>query len=247
MSSRRRAVGAVFTFFAFLLAMAQPAAAIQGGTVSKHGPWAVRVYTDGEPSCTGTVVAPEWVITAGHCVRYDNWDVTFRVGSLDQRHGTVVHRVKNATVFAPTADVALVRVPRLKAEPIRLGGAGSVKTGRTVRSYGWGATCAPPKSEASCQSNVLKQAQVKIVASSDKRCDLLAGTGDFCVQRGSGLPAGGDSGGPATAFDKAGHEVLVGVLAASDRTAVAAFGDVTRLRAWIDGVIHAGSRGAGGS
>jgi secreted trypsin-like serine protease len=240
MSSRRRLGGAVFALILLFLATAQPASAIQGGTVSKHGPWAVRVYTDGEPSCTGTVVAPEWVITAGHCVRYDNWDVTFRVGSLDQRHGTVVHRVENATVFAPAADVALVRVPRLKVQPIELGTGDSVKVGRGVRSYGWGATCAPPKSEASCQSNVLKQAQVSIVPHSDARCDLLVGTGDFCAQRGTGLPAGGDSGGPATAFDKAGHEVLVGVLSASDRTDVASFGNVPRLRLWIKWVLRTG-------
>ncbi|MGW5690896.1 S1 family peptidase [Streptomyces asiaticus] len=237
MSSKLRPAGVVFAFIAFFLAMTEPASAIQGGTVSTHGPWAVRVYTDGEPSCTGTVIAPEWVITAGHCVRYDNWHVTFHVGSLDQRHGTVVSRIKNATVFAPEADVALVRVPRLKVDPIKLGSGESVEVGRSLRSYGWGATCAPPKNEASCQSNVLKQAQVKIVVSSDKRCDLLAGAGDFCVQRGSGLPAGGDSGGPATASDKAGREVLVGVLSASDRTSVASFGDVTRLRSWINRVI----------
>jgi secreted trypsin-like serine protease len=241
MSNKLRLLGAVFAFMAFFLAMGEPASAIQGGTVSKHGPWAVRVYTDGEPSCTGTVIAPEWVITAGHCVRYDNWDVTFRVGSLDQRHGTVVRRVENATVFAPRADVALVRVPRLNVEPIKLGSNASVKVGRSVRAYGWGATCAPPKNEASCQSNVLKQAQLKIVAHSDRRCDLLAGTEDFCVQRGSGLPAGGDSGGPATAFDEAGHEVLVGVLSASDRTDAASFGDVTRLRLWIKSVLRTGN------
>ncbi|MFG3015841.1 S1 family peptidase [Streptomyces cinerochromogenes] len=245
MLSKLRVCGAVFSLFAVSLTMAEPASAIQGGTVSKHGPWAVRVYTDGEPSCTGTVIDPRWVITAGHCVRYDNWDVTFRVGSLDQRRGKVVHRVPNATFFAPGADVALVRVPRVNVEPIKLGRGDRVKVGRGVRSYGWGATCAPPKNEASCQSNVLKQAQVKIVPHSDPRCDLLAGDGDFCVQRGSGLPAGGDSGGPATAFDQAGHEVLVGVLSASDRTDVASFGDVTSLRVWITGVIRAwGHKGA---
>ncbi|MEW2515847.1 trypsin-like serine protease [Streptomyces sp. NPDC046870] len=233
-------IGAIGACIAFSLTTAGPASAIQGGTVSKHGPWAVRVYTDGEPSCTGTVVAPEWVITAGHCVRYDNWDVTFRVGSLDQRHGKVVRRVENGTVFAPGADVALVRVPRLDVEPLAVGTGDSVKVGRGVRSYGWGATCAPPRDETSCQSNVLKQAQVTIVRHTDPRCDLLVGTGDFCVQRGTGLPAGGDSGGPATAFDKAGREVLVGVLSASDRTEVASFGDVTRLRSWIKWVVRTG-------
>lgn len=240
MSSKARVYGAVCAFIALFLAMTPPASAIQGGTVSKHGPWAVRVYTDGEPSCTGAVVAPEWVITAGHCVRYDNWDVTFRVGSLDQRHGKVVHRVENGTVFAPGADVALVRVPRLTVEPIEPGTAADVKVGRGVRSYGWGATCAPPRDETSCQSDVLRQARVRIVSHADRRCDLLVGTGDFCAQRGTGLPAGGDSGGPATAFDRAGHEVLVGVLSASDRREVASFGDATRLRLWIKWVIRTG-------
>lgn len=241
MASKTRAYGAPCAFIAcFLATTAEPASAVQGGTVSRHGPWAVRVYTDGEPSCTGTVVAPEWVITAGHCVRYDNWDVTFRVGSLDQRYGKVVRRVENGTVFAPGADVALVRVPRLDVRPVAVGTSGSVKVGRSVRSYGWGATCAPPRSEGSCLSNVLKQAQVTIMKHTDPRCDLLVGTGDFCARRGTGLPAGGDSGGPATALDEAGREVLVGVLSASDRTEVVSFGDVTRLRSWIKWVVRTG-------
>jgi secreted trypsin-like serine protease len=224
---------ALLTFLVSGLAVPQPAWAIQGGSVSTHGPWAVRVYADGDPSCTGTVVAPQWIITASHCVRYDNWHITFRVGSLDQRHGTVVHRIENATVFTAKADVALVKVPRLKAEPIKLGRSGDVKVGRTVRAYGWGATCSPPKSEASCQSDVLKQATMKVVAHSDQRCELMVGVDDFCAQRGDGLPAGGDSGGPATARNRAGQEVLVGVLSGSDRESVASFADVTRLRSWI--------------
>ncbi|MFI1338268.1 S1 family peptidase [Streptomyces sp. NPDC020845] len=228
-----RGVGAILTTLLAVLALPESAWAIQGGSVSKHGPWAVRVYADGDPSCTGTVVDPEWVLTAGHCVRYDNWRITLRVGSLDQRHGTVVRRIENATVFTPKADVALVKVPRLKVKPIELGRSGDVKVGRSVRAYGWGATCAPPKPESSCQSNVLKQAQLKVTAHSDRRCELMVGADDFCAARGNGLPAGGDSGGPATVRNQAGHEVLVGVLSGSDRETVASFADITRLRPWI--------------
>ncbi|WP_369222614.1 trypsin-like serine protease [Streptomyces sp. R39] len=233
MRVRKRRLGVILTLLVLALATPSSAWAIQGGSVSKHGPWAVRVYTDGEPSCTGTVVAPEWVITAAHCVRYDNWHITFRVGSLDQRRGTVVKRIKNATVFTPRADVALVKVPRLRVQPIELGRSGDVTVGHRVRAYGWGATCAPPKSESSCQSNLLKQADLKVVAHADRRCELMVGVDDFCSQRGDGLPAGGDSGGPATVKNRAGHEVLVGVLSGSDRTSVASFADVTRLRSWI--------------
>ncbi|MET8561031.1 trypsin-like serine protease [Streptomyces flaveolus] len=191
------------------------------------------VRSDGTSSrkelfCSHSARAPEWVITAGHRVRYDNWDVTFRVGGLDRRHGKVVRRVENGTVFAPGADVALVRVPRLDVGPIGVGTSGSVKVGRSVRSYGWG----PPA----------RRRRTRPRAS--RTYDLLVGTGDFCAQRGTGLPAGGDPGGPATAFDKAGREVFVGVLSASGRTDVASFGDATRLRLWIRRVIRSGSHQA---
>ncbi|MEZ0491010.1 trypsin-like serine protease [Kineococcus sp. TBRC 1896] len=218
---------------------AGPAQAVVGGSTASTGTWSVRVYEDDEPICTGVLVDRRWVLTAGHCVRFDNSDITFRVGNLDQREGEVVPRLPGRTFFAANADVALVQIPEVTTRPIRLPAVGSrqdrdlpVRTRLSV--FGWGATCEPD--EATCQSDRLRTASVRIIAGTETRCDYLAGTEDYCVSRGTGLPVGGDSGGPATIDGPCGP-LLAGILAASDRTDTAAYANVHRLRPWITATI----------
>ncbi|MEU8819277.1 trypsin-like serine protease [Actinoplanes sp. NPDC048796] len=232
-------VAAVAGGAALAVSPVTPAQAIVGGKLATSAPWAVRVYEDGQPICTGAVVAPRWIITAGHCVRFDNSDISFRVGRLDQRRGQVVKRIPGHTVFAPNADVALVEIPPVKVTPIPLPAktATPAKRGTLLTVQGWGATCEP--NESSCQSNLLRQATVRVIAHTDKRCDLLAGTADYCAEKRSGLPVGGDSGAPALTYTKKGRAVLAGVFTASDREAVVAVADITKARAWVAKTIGA--------
>ena len=214
--------------------------AVTGGKVSKTGKWAVRVYEDADPICTGALIAPQWVLTAGHCVRFDNSNITFRIGNLDQRKGTKIARIPGQTYFDKKADLALVKIPAVTGAPtIALPKSGShldrtLTPGTILTAFGWGATCEPD--ETKCQSNDLRTATISVISHKNSRCDYLAGASDYCVAKKTGLPVGGDSGGPAVVFDRQHKPVLVGILAASDRTSTAAYGNLHEARAWISSI-----------
>ncbi|WP_405779299.1 S1 family peptidase [Streptomyces sp. NBC_00859] len=225
---------------AAVLAPAVPASAVIGGSVSRYGPWAVRMLVDGKQECTGTAVAPQWIISASHCFFEQAQPVadsriTFRVGSLDERKGSTVHPVRGSRVGNPKADMMLIEVPPMKVRVARLATAGA-RPGRLVRQYGWGATC--PGDENTCQSPVLKQSDLRVLPSDDPGCAGLATPGgtDFCARKVSGIPAGGDSGGPVMTIGPCGSESLIGVFFGSDRAEFAGAGEVSQQLKWIRSV-----------
>ncbi|MFJ6752858.1 S1 family peptidase [Streptomyces sp. NPDC091266] len=220
--------------------LSTPAFAVIGGSKSTYGPWAVRMLVDGKPTCTGTAVTPEWIISASHCFFEQGQPiadkrVTFRVGSLDIRKGTTVHPVPGGRVGSAQADMMLVKVPPMKVRTARLATAG-VQPGQTVRQYGWGATCTGD--ENTCQSPVLKQSDLRVVRPDDPRCEgyTAPGGSDFCMEKVSGIPAGGDSGGPVMSIAPNGAETLLGVFDGSDRQEIAEAGEISQQLVWIHSV-----------
>ncbi|MFD0019839.1 S1 family peptidase [Streptomyces sp. NPDC058382] len=219
-----------------------PATAVIGGSKSTYGPWAVRMLIDGKPVCTGTAVTRQWIISASHCF-YEQAEpvadkrISFRVGSLDMRKGTTVRPVPGKRVGSARADMMLIKVPPMKVRPARPATTG-VRAGQVVRQYGWGATCAGD--ENSCQSAVLRRSDLRVVRPGASRCEGFAVPGgpDFCMERVSGIPAGGDSGGPVMSIAPQGEEVLLGVFAASDRERVAGAGEISGQLDWIHSVIR---------
>ncbi|MFJ2740601.1 S1 family peptidase [Streptomyces sp. NPDC087440] len=218
-----------------------PASAVIGGAKSTYGPWAVRMFVDGQPVCTGTAVTAQWVLSASHCF-YEQAQpiadkrISFKVGSLDVRKGTTTVRpLPGKRAGSAKADMVLIKVQPMKVTPAKLSAA-PVRPGQTVRQYGWGATCTTD--ENACQSPVLKQADLKVVKPDDPRCSghTLPGGPDFCMVRGSGIPAGGDSGGPVMSITPQGEEVLLGVFFGSDRETSAEAGEVSQQLAWIRSV-----------
>ncbi|MFD3353499.1 S1 family peptidase [Streptomyces fradiae] len=197
---------------------------IIGGGYASNAPWAARLFSNGRETCSATIIAPTWILTAKHCV--SGGGLSFRIGSLDQHSGgTVAYGA--GTYNHSSSDLSLVRLDRsVSATYARLGQPGSVSVGQTVQVYGWGATyqCG---SEANCQSQYLKVADVVVTGGCR---DAYYGSA-ICARRGNGITAGGDSGGPMMA-----NGVQVGVASTSDRQTTTAYTNVTAYRSWIQSV-----------
>ncbi|MEW2526446.1 trypsin-like serine protease [Streptomyces sp. NPDC047071] len=219
-----------------------PAFAVIGGKKSTYGPWAVRMLVDGKPACTGTAVSRQWILTASHCF-YEQAQpvadkrISFRVGNLDMRKGKTVRPIPRKRVGSAHADMMLIKVAPMNVPTARLSKVG-VRRGQIVRQYGWGATCTTD--ESACQSRVLKQSDLKVVRANDPLCagHTAPGGPDFCMKKVTGIPAGGDSGGPVMTIGPRGKETLIGVFNGSDREKSAEAGEVSQQLSWIRSVIR---------
>lgn len=211
---------------------ADPQPTIIDGGEAKDAPWAARLFQNGKEACTSTIIAPEWILTAQHCVEGAEKALSFNIGSLNQHEG---ERAEGAEVQVhPTADLALVRLDHaVQAEHAPLGEPGGVRQGQTVQTYGWGATCTD-RPENQCQSDKLKVANVEVT---DLACTDYRGGPATCAKRGDGIPAGGDSGGPMFARSpEDGKAYQIGVASTSDRQQQTAYGSVMAARDWIKSV-----------
>ncbi|MFJ4963031.1 putative peptidase precursor [Streptomyces sp. ADI96-02] len=196
---------------------------IIGGGQATSAPWAARLFSQGRETCSATIIAPTWILTAKHCVT--GGGLSFRIGSLDQQSGGTV--ANGVQTYTHSSDLALVRLDRsVQATYSRLGQPGSVSVGQSVQVWGWGAT-SQCGSEANCQSRYLKVANVTVTGS----CGDAYGGSAICARRGNGITAGGDSGGPMTA-----NGIQVGVASTSDRQTTTAYTNVTAYRSWIQSV-----------
>lgn len=143
--------------------------------------------------CGATLIRPQWLYTAKHCV-HDEGPGTFqaRIGSNDRTSGGVVVRAAEVIVNpSGSSDAALVRLQTpVSYDPIDL--TASTPVGSAIRLLGWGAVTDPEPSPA---PRILQQLDTDI------RPDGQCGTGavELCVGNPSGWKGAcyGDSGGPA--------------------------------------------------
>lgn len=93
-------------------AMAQPKKAIIGGTVAKATDYQSVGLLSSGGTCTGTLVAPKWVLTAAHCVSgRAATSVKFTVGGKTYSSDAIkVHPSYNPNAFSLGNDIALVHL-----------------------------------------------------------------------------------------------------------------------------------------
>ena len=191
---------------------------IVGGKDATDAPWAVQVsWDDTGFECSGTAVAPQWVLTAEHCA--NSGGMTVLIGST--QHGQGTKDTVDKQVVDPDADLALLHL----ADPVQTTFVSLADQDPAVGAineiYGWGKT--DPNSGPSA---ALKTAKVKVTAVD---CEDAVQGRAICSTGITGTAFNGDSGGPEMA-----DGVEVGVCSTGNAdTKTQQYASIAANRNWI--------------
>jgi secreted trypsin-like serine protease len=229
MSAFRRVLAMSVTAAVLLVVAASPSSAVVGGSDASAGEYpAVAEITFGPFLCTGTLITPNWVLTAGHCSNITagtvaspaSWPaplISIRVGGVTQDDGERlgVSRVVMHPDYLLTSgyDISLLQLSSSSTmAPTQVAGAGErgIWTAGTLETIvGWGVT-----SEGGSLPDRLQEAQVPITT--DAYCGGAYSDFDPQTMVCAGFPEGGvdtcqgDSGGPMFGRTSAGVLRVVG-------------------------------------
>jgi secreted trypsin-like serine protease len=253
----RRLSIALVAAVASLAASASPSLAIVGGHDAPAGayPSVAEVHLGKSFLCTGTLIAPTWVLTAGHCGSVTGaavaspaaWPaplIDVYIGSNKAGQGeraTVAQAIVEPDYLATSGyDITLLELagPASKA-PAKVANDGTLWTPDTMETIaGWGTT-----SEGGSTPSTLQEAKVPITT--DAYCAGAYSDFDARTMVCAGFPQGGvdtcqgDSGGPMFGRTAAGALKVVGATSFGEGCARAGKPGVyarvadTALREWI--------------
>lgn len=198
-------------------APAGPQPIIGGGTVSS-APWAAAVFSNGSFTCSGSVIASQWVLTARHCI---SGSMSVRIGSVYYASGGTTRTV-SATYTR--YDLALMRLSSPVSTSTVTLASSNPPIGSTNSIYGWGMTC-----YSGCSpSSQLKTATVQVTSNS--ATDAYGGQA-IRSTRINGNAWKGDSGGPQFYNGR-----QVGVASTADGVSIQNYASVAYNRSWITSV-----------
>jgi endonuclease G len=212
--------------------IASSSISVVGGTPVKPGVWpdAVAVLSQ-DAACTGTLITPDVVLTAGHCIAAD--PVVVLVDTVDFGHpGGEPIRIKSALAYPDwqhTYDVGVVVLEHpAAARPRAIAAACTARdglvAGALVHLVGFGLTTKTGTGD----NTRLHEAEIPVVdptCSDDPACSpAVAPDGEFTAGGRGPDACFGDSGGPIYLDTPAGP-ALIGVVSRSSARADRPCGD----------------------